>query len=167
VLAYLPSTPLSHQPQSFRALHSVSLGNPKEHGSALSFRPAGEIFLRSLVFARDDGPRPSLGDLCVFAGGKFFPVFLAPSTPMTKRATCSPERCSESPDDTLKYRWVGACAPPDGSAGSSSARRDGTRLFITLRGMRMSGMFGSWLLSRSPPLGLKLAQQDCGISLCS
>ena len=29
-------------------------------GSPLSFRPTGEIFLRSLAFARDDGPRPSL-----------------------------------------------------------------------------------------------------------
>jgi hypothetical protein len=27
----------------------------------LSFRPTGEILIRSLVFARDDSPRPSLG----------------------------------------------------------------------------------------------------------
>src|SRR2546426_2760964 len=30
----------------------------KGMGRALSFRPQGEIVLRSLAFARDDGPRP-------------------------------------------------------------------------------------------------------------
>jgi hypothetical protein len=35
--------------------------------SILSFRPKGEIFLRSLAFARDDGPGPSLGVLGVLA----------------------------------------------------------------------------------------------------
>jgi len=33
--------------------------------SVLSFRPKGEIFLRSLAFARDDRPCPSLGVLGV------------------------------------------------------------------------------------------------------
>ena len=31
----------------------------------MSFRPKGEILLRSLAFARDDRPCPSLGVLCV------------------------------------------------------------------------------------------------------
>jgi hypothetical protein len=37
----------------YRAKHAKLAKN-----DSLSFRPKGEIFLRSLAFARDDGPRP-------------------------------------------------------------------------------------------------------------
>src|SRR5881397_1122112 len=38
-------------------------------GNGLSFRPRGEIFLRSLAFARDDTPRRVTWRLCALAGG--------------------------------------------------------------------------------------------------
>src|SRR4029453_18434646 len=43
------------------------------HQNPLSFRPSGEIFLRSLAFARGDGPRPLLSE--------------AEGTPSTQRIT--------------------------------------------------------------------------------
>src|SRR5262249_52285114 len=61
--------------QSFRTLPLRFSRTPKAHGSALSFRPAGEILLRSLVSARDDGPCLSLGELCAFARDYPNPVF--------------------------------------------------------------------------------------------
>src|SRR5712692_1968898 len=54
-----------------RPVLSEAEGTPRAQ-SALSFRPKGEIFLRSLAFARDDGPRPVTWRACVLARGIFF-----------------------------------------------------------------------------------------------
>src|SRR3990167_7742160 len=44
---------------------------------SLSFRPKGEIFLRSLAFARDDGPRPvTLASFAFFARETSFSCLL-------------------------------------------------------------------------------------------
>ena len=66
----------NHFKKSYRAKHVVSPsaefilsvaeglrinsveGTPRRKDPAVSFRPKGEIFLRSLASARDDGPQP-------------------------------------------------------------------------------------------------------------
>jgi len=59
----------------------------------------------------------------------------ANSSPFSRSKYAMTETCylltrtmQRSPDDTLKYRWAGACALPDDSAGNSSARTNATRL---------------------------------------
>src|SRR3972149_8920873 len=91
---------------------------------SMSFRPKGEILLRSLAFARDDGPRRVTSRLCAFAGDMVFPI--STSFPNFKYFWLDfAQEFPCCPDDLVLARQINFLK--DGAGGDRSEGRGGAQ----------------------------------------